>query len=84
MKEKIIYLIIGILVGAIIATSGFLIYSKTISKNNGNPPEMMQMNENGQNQPPSNGNMGEPPAKPDGENGQEPPEKPEDSNNINN
>ena len=82
MKDKIIFSIIGILIGAIITTGGFLIYNKSLS-NNVARPEMMQMNGNGQSGPPSNDNMGEPPAKPDGENGEEPPAKPEDSNSNN-
>ncbi len=82
MKDKIMFLIIGILIGAIITTGGFLIYNKSLS-NNEVQPEMMQMNENGQMGPPSNENMGEPPAKPDGENGEEPPARPEDSNSNN-
>ena len=57
MKDKILVFIIGLLVGAIIVVSGFLIYNKTIS-NNSSQPEMMQMNGNGQ--------MGESPEKPDG------------------
>ena len=76
------FLIIGILIGAIITTAGFLIYNKSLS-NNSVQPEMMQMNGNGQMQPPSNDNMGEPPAKPDGENGEEPPARPEDLNSNN-
>lgn len=72
MKEKILTFIIGFLVGAIIATTGFLIYSKTIA-NNVTQPEMMQMNGNGQ--------MGEPPEKPSVDNGEQPPTKPEESNN---
>lgn len=94
MKDKIMCLIIGVLIGAIITTCGFLIYNKSLS-NNSTQPETTQMNENGQMQPPSNDNMGEPPAKPDGEeqveppakpdgdNNEEPPAKPEDSNSNN-
>ena len=75
MKNKILTFIIGVLVGAIIATAGFLIYNKTIG-NNSNQPEMMQMNGNGQ--------MEEPPEMPNGDNGEEPPAKPDDlNNNIN-
>ena len=62
MKNRILTFIIGILVGAILTTAGFLIYSKTINKNM-NPNERMPMNQNGQMQMP-NGEMGEPPAKP--------------------
>ena len=94
MKDKIMFLIIGILIGAIITTGGFLIYNKSLS-NNVIQPEMMQMNENGQIGLPSNDNMGEPPtkpdgeeqgeppAKPDGDSNEEPPAKPEDSNSNN-
>lgn len=35
MKEKIMYLIIGVLIGAIVTTSGFLIYNKTTKKYSG-------------------------------------------------
>ena len=82
MKDKIMFLIIGVLIGAIITTVGFLIYNKSLSNNMDEP----KMNQNGQMQPPSNDNMGEPPAKPDGENGEEPPAKPDDlnSNNVTN
>ena len=79
MKDKFLILIIGVLIGAIITTLGFLIYNKTLETNS-NQPEMMQMNENGQMQLPSNRNMGEPPTKPNGDNAQEPPVKPENAN----
>lgn len=82
MKEKILPFIIGILVGAIIATAGFLIYSKTVA-NNSSQPEMMQMNGNGQ-MGGQQGSMSEPPEKPDGDNGSEPPTKPEETNNNTN
>lgn len=63
MKNRILTFIIGILVGAIMATSGFLIYNKSI---NNNQNEMMKPFENnGQMQRP-NGNIGEPPEKPQG------------------
>lgn len=80
MKDKILTFIIGLLIGAIITTAGFLIYNKAI-KNNSEQPEMMQMNENGQMGQPSDGNMEMPPEKPSGDNSEEPPTKPEDSNN---
>ena len=64
MKNRIFTFIIGVLVGAIITTVGFLIYSKSINKNQN---EMMKPFENnGQIQRP-NGNMGEPPEKPQGD-----------------
>lgn len=74
MKNKILVLIIGILIGAIITTSGFLIYNKMITKNS-KEQRTMRMDGNGQMQPPSNGNMGEQPHVPNG-NGGTPPEKP--------
>ena len=45
MKDKILTFIIGVLVGAIIATIGYYIYSKNNqngSMSNGAPPQMMQ------------------------------------------
>ena len=79
MKDKIMFLIIGILIGAIITTVGFLIYNKSLS-NNADQPEMTQINGNGQMGAPSNDNMGEPPEKPDGEEQGEPPAKPDGEN----
>lgn len=79
MKGKILTFIIGLLVGGIIATAGFLIYSKTVA-NNSSQPEMMQMNGNGQ-MGEQSGSMSEPPEKPDGDNNVEPLTKPEESNN---
>ena len=65
MKNRILTFIIGILVGAILATAGFLIYSKTINKNI-NPNERMPFEKNGQMERP-NGDMGELPVKPEGD-----------------
>ena len=62
MKNRILTFIIGVLVGAILATAGFLIYSKTINKNQNEMTKPFQ--NNGQMQRP-NGEVGEPPAKPD-------------------
>jgi hypothetical protein len=76
MKSKILTLIIGILIGAIIATAGFLIYNKTIAKNSSDQPEMMQMDGNGQMGEPPSGDNSDVPEKPDGDNG-EAPEKPD-------
>lgn len=72
MKEKIIYLIIGVLIGAIVTTSGFLIYNKTTKNTKINERNMSNMGE-----PPSmdnsdNSNMSEPPSKPDGSKSQAP------------
>lgn len=80
MKEKISTFIIGVLIGAIIATTGFLIYNKIVG-NNSNQPEMMQMDGNGQMGGQQSGNMQKPPEKPDGDNGEKPPIKPEEANN---
>lgn len=79
MKDKILTFIIGVLVGSIIATAGFLIYNK-LCTNNSEQPEMMQMNSNGQ-KGQSSGSMEEPPEKPDGDNSVVQPTKPEESNN---
>lgn len=65
MRNRILTFIIGILVGTILATSGFLIYSKTTNKNM-NINERMSMERNGQMERP-NGNIGEPPEKPQGD-----------------
>ena len=81
MKEKILLLIIGILIGAIMTTAGFLIYTKIT---NSNQPEMMQMNENrGQmdKAPSDNSNMEEPPEKPNGARNNQSSTRPESTNN---
>jgi cell division protein FtsN len=83
MKSKILTLVIGILIGAIITTIGFLIYNKTVAKNS-NQPEMMQMDGNGQMGEKPDGDNGEAPEKPDGDNGEEPPTKPDESNTSTN
>ncbi len=77
MKEKIIIFIIGVLVGAVLATGAFFIYTKVRSNNNAIP------NQNGQmpsgNPPEMNGKQ--PPEIPNGEKlDGEPPEKPSDEN----
>lgn len=65
MKDKIMCLIIGVLIGAIITTTGFLIYNKSIS-NNSSQTENMPMNQNGQMGETPSDNNGEPPEKPSG------------------
>ena len=79
MKEKIIIFIIGLLAGAVLATGGFLIYTK----NNNNTADTNKTHERSEKgRPGMNGEQ--PPEKPDGErpemNGEEPPEKPSDEN----
>lgn len=62
MKNRILTFIIGILVGSIITTFGFHIYSKSINDNRPND------NFNHQNNQPfhPSENMGQPPQKPEG------------------
>ena len=58
MKSEVLLFIIGVLVGAVISTGAFLVYTKTNSTSNnqnmqmpgGNPPSMPsgQNNQNGQ------------------------------------
>ena len=65
MKDKIILFVIGVLLGAVIATGAFYVY--TISSNNCSTNTTQQ-------------NGGQPPEMPNIQNGQ-PPEKPSDSTN---
>ena len=84
MKDKILVLIIGFLIGAIVTASGFLIYEKVNTNRNHQMPrgEGMQMMERPDGE--------EPPEKPEGESQQNssnkstPPEKPSDSENNGN
>lgn len=77
MKDKILVFIIGLLIGAILATGGFLIYEKNSTSNT-----QIQSQDGGKMQPPDGNSMGEPPAKPDGDSNtmQEPPAKPAENN----
>lgn len=72
MKDKIMVFIIGLLLGAVISTGSFYIYSITAGKCDCSS-QNTQMNSG---QPP------EPPSGQQGENGQ-PPEKPSDNNSQN-
>ena len=65
MKDKILLFVIGVLVGAVIATGAFFVYSKSSCNNNSGRDTQMR--------------DGEPPEKPNGENGQ-PPELPGNDN----
>ena len=76
MKEKIIIFIIGVLVGAVLATGAFYIYTKVNASNSTNPSEHMP----GGAPPGMNGE--EPPEKPDGDSGAEPPEKTSNETNT--
>lgn len=70
MKEKILLFVIGVLVGAVISTGAFLVYTKTISCNNnrqigmpGGTPPSMPNNQNGESERPnSNNNQNEQPS----------------------
>ena len=90
MKEKILMLIIGVLVGAIISTLGFYCYSKINSTQkcmpDGNMPQMMQQ-QNGNSTNGNSTNKGTPPDLPSNNqnnenntNGGTPPEKPSGDN----
>ena len=73
MKDKIMIFVIGLLVGAVITASAFLIYEKTNKTANKMPQEGMQMMER------PDGQM--PPEKPDGmENDDNRPEPPSKNN----
>lgn len=69
MKEKILLFIIGLLLGAVIATAAFFVYIKATNSNCNN--QNIQMN------------GGTPPSMPNSQNGQ-PPEKPNDNNTQDN
>ncbi len=76
-KEKIILFLIGVLVGAVISTAAFLVYTKTLGTGNTTSSSSSQ-------QMPGGG--GTPPEMPSGSNGSNgqggtPPEKPSDDNN---
>lgn len=69
-KEKIILFVIGVLVGAVISTAAFFVYTKTLGTGSSNGGQQSSMQ-----------GGGTPPEMPSGENGQggTPPEMP--SNN---
>ena len=79
-KEKIILFVIGVLVGAVISTAAFFVYTKTLgtsSNTSGSSSQQMP------------GGGGTPPEMPSGENGSNsqggtPPEKPSDNNSSEN
>ena len=77
MKEKIMIFLIGLLLGAVMATGAFYIYSKNNSNCSSNNTQINM------GQPPEMGNGTQPPAKPDGDNSQ-PPEMPNNNNAENN
>lgn len=72
VKEKIILFVIGVLVGAVISTAAFFVYTKTLGTNNSDSSQQMP--------------GGTPPEMPSGdnsENGGTPPEKPSNSDDSN-
>jgi len=75
MKREIILFVIGVLVGAVIATGAFYVYTTTLNINTGG--EMPQM-QNGGGQPPEMPNGQQPPGMSDGQNGNggQPPQMP--------
>ena len=94
MGEKIIIFIIGLLLGAVIATGAFMVCTKTCH-NKGNRGEIMQLpngnqpsmnNKQDQN---NNNQSNQPPAAPSGDNNQsnqngQPPEMPNNDNSQSN
>ena len=77
MKDKIIIFVIGVLVGAVIATGAFYVYTST---NNSNNNQNMQMNGGTPPEMPS-GQNGQPPEKPNGDS--QPPEMPNNNQTSN-
>lgn len=79
-KEKIILFVIGVLIGAVISTAAFFVYTKTLGTGSATSSSSSQ-------QMPGGG--GTPPEMPSGENssnsqGDTPPEKPSDNNSSEN
>ena len=75
-KEKIILFVIGVLVGAVISTAAFFVYTKILgTSSSASDPSSQQM--------PGGGTPPEMPSGENGSNGQggTPPEKPSDENN---
>lgn len=80
-KEKLLVFIIGLLLGAIIATGAFVVCTKTCHSN-GHRQEVMQLPGGNNNQ---NNQNNQPPSMPNGNNNQnsqnnQPPEMPSDNN----
>ena len=70
LKDKIVFLIIGLLIGAIITTGGFIVYNKRTTKNCENI--VTEGHNNSNRHPEMSGKMpdnmaGEPPTNPEGE-----------------
>ena len=74
MKDKILLFVIGVLVGAVISTGAFFVYTKATTTCNTNSNNQMQMP------------GGNPPSMQNGQSGQngQPPEMPNGNNSENN
>ena len=74
MKDKILLFVIGVLVGAVISTGAFFVYTKATTTCNTNDNSQMQMP------------GGNPPSMQNGQSGQngQPPEMPNGNNSENN
>ena len=64
MKNRILTFVTGILVGAILTTIGFLVYTNSVIRN---PNQMMNNFQNNEQFERPNGNMVKPPEKPQGD-----------------
>ena len=86
MKDKILVFIIGLLIGAVVTASGFLVYEKnnknTAQNQTQNQGQMMER-PNGET-PPEMPDGQTPPEKPDGENNNETRPEPPSKNNTSN
>jgi len=71
VKDKILMFIIGVLVGAVITTGIFYIYTKNNNNCSINDREMSSERPDGEPPEKPNGEQGEPPAKPDEINNQD-------------
>ena len=73
MKDKILLFIIGVLVGAVISTGAFYVYTTTNNSNSNNNSQMQMPG-------------GNPPSMPNGQSGEnrQPPEMPNGNNSQNN
>ena len=84
-KEKLLVFIIGLLLGAVIATGAFVVCTKTCHSN-GHRQEVMQLPGGNNNQ---NNQNNQPPSMPNGNNNNQnnqnnqPPEMPSDNNSQN-
>ena len=69
MKDKIILFVIGVLVGAVISTGAFYVYTTTNSNNCSNESQEVNGGERPEMPSGQGGEMGQPPEMPNGQNG---------------